>query len=244
MNVRQVIFVAFAMVGTAAFLAARPANDASQQAFIVSGEAGLITAESGAPVKDASKIVVWLSPTSAVRPARATTERVRYRLLQHNKRFEPGLLVVPVGSVVDFPNADPWFHNVFSLYRGKRFDLGLYQAGTQKSVRFDRIGPSYLFCNIHPEMTGVVLAIDSELFAVTDKKGRYSIAGVAPGKYILHVWYENAAPESLQVLQRQVAINDNHTLPAISLKAAMQAPAEHKNKYGQDYDPETLKTDY
>src|ERR1700730_12892988 len=115
MNVRQVIFVAFAMVGTAAFLAARPANDASQQAFIVSGEAGLITAESGAPVKDACKIVVWLSPNSAVRPARATTERVRYRLLQHNKRFEPGLLVVPVGSVVDFPNVDPGVHNVFFL---------------------------------------------------------------------------------------------------------------------------------
>jgi plastocyanin len=245
MNVRQVIVVAFAMTGTAAFLAARPTNNANQYTFAVSGEAGLIAAGSGAPVKDASRIVVWLSPMNAVRPVRGTTERARYRLLQHNKHFEPGLLVVPVGSVVDFPNADPWFHNVFSLYRGKRFDLGLYQAGAQKSVRFDRIGPSYLFCNIHPEMTGVVLAIDSELFAITDKSGRYWIAGVAPGKYILHVWYENAAPESLQALQRQVAIqNDNQTLPGISVKAAKQAPAEHKNKYGQDYDPEILKTDY
>jgi plastocyanin len=245
MNVRQLIFVVFAMTGTAAFLAARSTDDASQYAFTVSGEAALVAAGSETPVKDASKVVVWLSPLNAVRPARATTERARYRLLQHNKRFEPGLLVVPVGSVVDFPNADPWFHNVFSLYRGKRFDLGLYQAGAQKSVRFDRIGPSYLFCNIHPEMTGVVLAIDSELFAVTDKSGRYSIAGVAPGKYILHVWHENVAPESLQVLQHQVRIqNDHQTLPAISLKAAMQVPAEHKNKYGQDYDPETLKADY
>jgi hypothetical protein len=147
--------------------------------------------------------------------------------------------------VVDFPNEDPWFHNVFSLYRGKRFDLGLYQAGSQRSVRFDRIGPSYLFCNIHPEMTGVVLAVDSELFGISDQNGRYSIAGVAPGKYLLHVWYENATPESLQLLQRQVAIEGgSQTLPSIAVKAVKQAPAEHKNKYGQDYDPDTLKTDY
>jgi plastocyanin len=244
MNFRQLIVAFFTMTGTAAFLAAQTLSDTAQRAWTVSGEASLIAAESGAPLKDASRIVVWLSPTGAVRPVSITTEHLRYRLLQHNKRFEPGLLVVPVGSVVDFPNADPWFHNVFSLYRGKRFDLGLYQAGSQKSVRFDRIGPSYLFCNIHPEMTGVVLAIDSELFAVTDKSGRYSIPGVSSGKYILHVWYENAAPESLQVLQRQVAISDSHTLPTISVKATLREPAEHKNKYGQDYDPETVKTDY
>jgi hypothetical protein len=112
-------------------------------------------------------------------------------------------------------------------------------------VRFDRIGPSYLFCNIHPEMTGVVLAVDSEFFGVTDKNGRYSIPGVAPGKYALHVWYENATPESLQALQRQVTIeSDRQTLPPISVKAVQLMPAEHKNKYGQDYDPQTLKTDY
>jgi plastocyanin len=220
-------------------------RDAGNVAGRVSGEAVVLAPGARAMEKDASRVVVWLVPLDAVKPVRATTERPRYRLLQRNKRFEPDLLVVPVGSVVDFPNADPWFHNVFSLYRGKRFDLGLYQAGSQRSVRFDRIGPSYLFCNIHPEMTGVVLALDSELFAVTDKSGHYSIAGVAPGKYVLHVWYENASPESLQALQRPVTIEvSNQTLPPISVKAVKPAPAEHKNKYGQDYDPETWKTDY
>jgi fermentation-respiration switch protein FrsA (DUF1100 family) len=150
-----------------------------------------------------------------------------------------------VGSVVDFPNYDPWFHNVFSLYQGKRFDLGLYQAGAKKSVSFDRVGPSYLFCNIHSEMTGVVLVVDSDLFGITEKNGRYSIPGVAPGRYVLHVWYENATPEFLQAQQRQVTIdNDNQSLPRISIKVAKQAVTEHKNKYGQDYDPDTLKTDY
>lgn len=211
----------------------------------VRGEAVVTALGNGSIEKDASRVVVWLVPLEAVQTVRVTKQRPHYRLVQRNKRFEPGLLVVPVGSVVDFPNEDPWFHNVFSLYRGKRFDLGLYQAGAQRSVRFDRIGPSYLFCNIHPEMTGVVLAVDSELFAVTDRNGRYVIAGVAPGRYALHVWYENATPESLLALQRQVTMESaNQILPLVSVKAVKPAPAEHKNKYGQDYDPETLKTDY
>src|SRR5229473_7703450 len=245
MNGRQKFVIALAMTGTTSCISAQPTRDVSRATITVGGSAGLIAAAPEASVKDASKVVVWLSPVDAVRPVSAETGRAHYRLVQHNKRFEPGLLVVPVGSVVDFPNEDPWFHNVFSLYRGKRFDLGLYQAGSQRSVRFDRIGPSYLFCNIHPEMTGVVLALDSELFGVTDKNGHYSIAGVAPGKYFLHVWYENATPESLQTLQRQVTIESaNQILPLVSVRAVEPAPAEHKNKYGQDYDPETLKTDY
>lgn len=245
MNTRPNVFATLALIAGIGWVTALASGHATESAVTVSGEAALAAPESGGMAKDSSRIVVWLSPVDAVRPVRATTDRTHYRLVQHNKRFEPGLLVVPVGSVVDFPNADPWFHNVFSLYRGKRFDLGLYQAGAQRSVRFDRIGPSYLFCNIHPEMTGVVLAIDSDLFAVTDKNGRYTIAGVAPGKYVLHVWYENATQESLQALQRLVTIqSDDRSLPAISVTALKQIPAEHKNKYGQDYDPATLKTDY
>jgi len=246
MNIRPYIFIAFAIAAATTNIVAETPPDASRSTFTVGGEVSLIADGSRNAAKDASRVVVWLTPIDAVQPVSTTTTgRAHYRLLQRNKRFEPSLLVVPVGSVVDFPNYDPWFHNVFSLYRGKRFDLGLYQAGAKKSVSFDRIGPSYLFCNIHSEMTGVVLVVDSDFFGITEKNGRYSIPGVAPGRYVLHVWYENAAPEFLQALQRQVAIqNDNQTLPTISVKAAKQVPAEHKNKYGQDYDPDTLKTDY
>src|SRR5579859_147766 len=236
---RQIGVLAFAAVCAVGALA-----QSAERGSEVKGEVTLVRGVAGVSTSDASHVVVWLTPVDVVQPVRAT-ERAHYRLVQHNKRFEPGLLVVPVGSVVDFPNADPWFHNVFSLYRGKRFDLGLYQAGAQRSVHFDRIGPSYLFCNIHPEMTGVVLAIDSELFGVTDKGGHYSIAGVAPGKYTMHVWYENAAAASLQAMQRQVTIeNEDQDLPTVALQAIKRLPAEHKNKYGQDYDPEALKTDY
>src|SRR3984893_13304890 len=225
----QHIFALFISALLFSSVSANSDNTVDRPAAEISGEVTLIPPQSGSV--DASQVVVWLVPMNVVESVHVT-ERTHYRLLQRNKHFEPGLLVVPVGSVVDFPNADPWFHNVFSLYRGKRFDLGLYQAGAQRSVKFDRVGPSYLFCNIHPEMKGVVLAVDSELFNISDKTGHYTIAGIPPGKYLLHVWYENATPESLQALQRQVTIgNGNQTLPPISVKPVKQAPAEHKNKY-------------
>lgn len=226
--------------------AAQDMDNANSSVINVTGEVNLLQPSAPQPERDSSKVVVWLVPVNAVQPVSlATSTDIRYRMVQHNKRFEPRFLVVPVGTIVDFPNADPWFHNVFSLYRGKRFDLGLYQAGSHKSVRFDRPGPSYLFCNIHPEMTGVVLAVDSRLFGISDQRGRYEITSVPAGKYVLHVWYENATPESLLALQHVVTVGtESRTLPAISVPVAKQTHAEHKNKYGQDYDPNTLKTDY
>jgi plastocyanin len=216
----------------------------SQLPTSVNGDVALVQTGPGQG-SDASQVVVWLVPSSAIERAFVPAQKTHYRLVQHNKRFEPNLLVVPVGSIVDFPNADPWFHNVFSLYRGKRFDLGLYQAGAQRTVKFDRIGPSYLFCNIHPDMTGVVLAVESSFFGISDKSGHYSIMDVPPGNYTLHVWFENATPESLKGLQKTISmVAENRVLPLIEVPVVKQSQKNHKNKYGQDYDPDTLKTDY
>src|SRR5947208_6438885 len=112
---------------------------------------------------DNSNVVVWLEPKGATRNLRSPG-RLQWQLIQKNKQFVPALLVVPVGSSVEFPNQDPFFHNVFSLFNGKRFDLALYQAGTSRGVRFDREGVSYIFCNIHPDMHAVVIALISRLF--------------------------------------------------------------------------------
>jgi hypothetical protein len=108
-----------------------------------------LVAHSAGPLEESSDAVVWLVPTKPGQAARLQTEPPHYRIIQHHKMFEPRLLVVPVGSVVEFPNHDPWFHNVISVSRSRRFDLGLYEAGAQKAVTFDRTGVSYLFCNIH-----------------------------------------------------------------------------------------------
>src|SRR5256885_8877747 len=110
----------------------------------------------------------------------------RARLAQHNKSFEPHVVVVPVGSVVAFPNRDPWFHNVFSLFEGKRFDLGLYEAGTSRAVHFDRPGISYIFCNIHPQMSAVVVTLNTPYWTFSDRNGHVTIANVPVGRYALH----------------------------------------------------------
>jgi hypothetical protein len=87
--------------------------------------------------------------------------------------------------------------------------------------------------------------VESTLFAVSDKAGHYSIADVPPGNYSIHVWYENATPESLKALQKAVVIEGaTRTFPAISVPVVRQVQRDHKNKYGQAYDPDTLHTDY
>src|SRR5438045_5108518 len=107
----------------------------------------------------------------------------RLTLTQKGKMFEPHLLVVQVGSVVDFPNRDPFFHNVFSLFDGKRFDLGLYEAGSSRDVRFNKPGISYIFCNIHPEMSAVVISLDTPYYALASPEGELVVPHVPPGKY-------------------------------------------------------------
>ena len=147
------------------------------------------------------------------------------------------MLVVPVGSSVEFPNQDPFFHNVFSLFNGKRFDLALYQAGTSRGVRFDREGVSYIFCNIHPDMHAVVIALSSPLFAVSSPSGSFSIASVSPGEYVLHVWYERTKPDVLHALEHPVTISSSATvLPLIRIPELQELSAIHKNKFGKDYD--------
>jgi|ERR1700690_675162 plastocyanin len=214
-------------------------GSANEDAPTVTGEVTLVPSKAAEPVKDSSRVVEWLSPRGAAKLQRTAASQPSYRMVQHNKMFEPSLLVVPIGSLVAFPNLDPWFHNVFSLYRGKKFDLGLYEAGSQKMIRFDRPGASYVFCNIHPEMAAVVLTVDSSYSGISDKLGHVSIASVPPGEYVLHVWYENATPQALQALERTVTISaSNHGLPSISIPVTKQDSTKHKNKYDQDYEPD------
>jgi len=188
---------------------------------------------------DTSNVVVWLSPLAAAAPVDATSSRwtAHPRLTQKNKHFEPHVLVIPVGAAVEFPNHDPFFHNVFSLFDGKRFDLGLYEAGTTREVRFDKPGISYIFCNIHSDMSAVVIALDTPYYAVSNGKGEIQIPDVPPGRYMMHVWTENSLPNVLQTKAREVTITaTNASLGVISLPET-QAGLTHSNKYGQDYEP-------
>jgi plastocyanin len=186
-----------------------------------------------------ANVVVWLSPLKqgAATPLVPAHQPI-YRLVQKNKMFTPHLLVVPTGSQVEFPNQDPFFHNVFSLFNGKRFDLGLYESGASRSVRFDREGVSYIFCNIHPEMGAVVLALNTPYYGISSENGVIVLHNVPPGSYRLNVWSENgqlADPgESHRIVQ--VSMEPVH-LGDITLQPTTDSLTNHKNIFGEDYRP-------
>jgi plastocyanin len=194
----------------------------------------------GGGAADASNVVVWLIPledsgahTTGTPPARPAPQ-----LVQRNKSFEPHVLVVQAGAVVEFPNKDPFFHNVFSLFDGKRFDLGLYEAGSSRSVHFDRPGVSFLFCNIHPEMSAIVVAVETPYFGVSDRAGHVTISSVPDGRYQMQAWYERSLPEVLKSLGRIVTISAaTRSLEAVRVVDNGDFTLAHKNKYGQDYVP-------
>ena len=186
--------------------------------------------------------VAWLEPTAGT-PALSFLPHGHYTLLQKNRTFIPHLQVIPVGSVVQFPNADPFFHNVFSLFDGKRFDLGLYEAGSSKSTTFSRQGVSYIFCNIHPEMSAVILTLSTPLFAIADAKDSLVLRNIPPGSYNLHLWIEGVPQPILDRLGHRLhlarGVSDLGDIPAPIARAATKA---HANKFGNAYDPNPKST--
>lgn len=190
-----------------------------------------------------ANVVLWLTPktqtishSELLHDFRATGP---LRLVQKDKAFHPHVLVVPAGAVVEFPNHDPFFHNVFSLFKGKRFDLGLYEAGASRRVHFDQPGISYIFCNIHAQMSAVVIALDTPYYAISRRSGDFTIAAVPPGTYQLQVWYEGSTADVLQALTRTITIPGNGVSLAAIHVFENTSLVPHKNKYGQDYDPST-----
>jgi plastocyanin len=182
-------------------------------------------------------VVAWLTPLDGNGAPTLAAEKRTYRMVQKNKQFDPHLLVVPVGSLVQFPNDDPFFHNVFSLYNGKRFDLGLYETGSERGVRFSREGVSYIFCNIHPEMGAVILAVSTPYYAVS-ADGAIGIPAVPPGRYTLNLWSEGATQESMNAARQMVIVGPDRTDLGRVFLVAIPSPLEHHaNKFGEPYPP-------
>jgi plastocyanin len=156
-------------------------------------------------------------------------------MLQKNKMFTPHILPVLTGTMVDFPNADPIFHNAFSRYDGQIFDVGLYPPGTSRSVRFARAGAVRVFCNIHPAMSAVILVLTTPYFTTTGRSGAFEL-NVPAGTYDLNVFHERATEHTLQMLSHRVIVGGQPVeLDPIVVSEAGQLIAPHKNKYGVDY---------
>jgi plastocyanin len=150
---------------------------------------------------DRRRSVVYLDP--GPRAAFDAREEPHARMDQQNETFIPHVLAIMAGTIVDFPNNDRTYHNVFSLSKTKSFDLGRYAAGRSKSVRFDKPGIVRVFCDIHSHMSAYILVFSHPYFAVTDEQGRYAIDGVPPGSYTVFAWNE-----AMETQSRRIAVSD------------------------------------
>jgi plastocyanin len=217
---------------TALFCCLIPAigPDAVAQAASVHGKVSVMHQSKGE--RNSAEVVVWLTPKQPL-PLPETATGVA--LTQKNKSFSPHVLAVMQGTEVAFPNRDPFFHNVFSIYQGKPFDLGLYESGSSKRVKFVRPGVSYIFCNIHPEMSAAVVVLTTPYFAMTGPDGSYSIAHVRPGAYKLQVWYELASESELASAAQELAVGAHDTSVSSITLHSSDGRKEHLNKYGEAY---------
>jgi plastocyanin len=155
-------------------------------------------ADLGAPpardVPGRLRSVVYLE--SAPRGAFEQTEGGHAVMDQRNETFVPHVLAITTGTTVDFPNSDRIYHNVFSLSKTARFDLGRYAVGHSRSVRFDHPGIIRVFCDIHSHMNAFILVFSHPFFAVTDAEGRYHIDNVPPGTYGVIAWNEGVSSDA------------------------------------------------
>ena len=183
---------------------------------------------------DFSGVVVWLEPVAgSVDPAPAGAIA---RMIQKDKIFTPHVLPIRVGTTVNFPNFDPIFHNAFSNYNGQLFDVGLYPPGTSRPVRFARPGVVRVFCNIHANMSAVIVVLNTPYFLATQKNGNFQLNNIPPGEYTLRFFHERATQATLDSLTRRVTITEGSvTLPAIGISESGYIVIPHHNKYGHDY---------
>src|SRR5688572_1655868 len=178
------------------------------------------------PGDDVGQAVLWLSgPPSQSRPP------VQAEIGTSNKEFSPHVMVVPVGSTVSFPNHDPFNHNVFSLSETNPFDLGLYGRDEVRSVLFERAGLVRVYCNVHAQMSALVLVRDTPWYAQPSSDGSFTLGPVPPGTYTLHAWHERA-PELTRPLE---VPSDGVEQLGVELDARGFQFKPHLNKHGQPY---------
>jgi plastocyanin len=177
---------------------------------------------------DVRQAVVYFEPAS---PASARPPETPFEMVTRRKTFEPRLLVVPRGSRVRFPNADPILHNVFSVSSPNQFDLGLYKSGPGKEKRFDEAGLVRIFCNVHHDMVAYILVLDTPFHASPGAEGEFVLTGLPRGPGKLTVWHEQADPWTADVELPQ------RTPGALIARVEIVRPLipAHLNKLGQSY---------
>jgi plastocyanin len=127
----------------------------------------------------AAPSVVWVSTGVPAAPVAAEMRNV-------DKTFVPDVLVIPAGSVVRFPNDDPFFHSIYSNSDVDPFDVGFYSTGPGKEFAFLEPGVVDVRCHIHGQMHATIVVVDGPWAQSSGPS--FEIDGVPPGPHVLHVW--------------------------------------------------------
>lgn len=161
---------------------------------------------------EARNVVVFFEGvrfTGALKPTPAA-------IVQKDEQFVPHVVAVTVGSVVEFPNQDPFFHNVFSLSRPATFDLGRFPPGSSRARTFGRPGLVKVYCQIHSHMSAVARVFDHPWFIIPDEDGTFRIDGVPPGEHTVVAWHERIGERRENVRIRGGAVTSiTFTLPVL-----------------------------
>lgn len=187
-------------------------------AGVAAGALSLLAALGAAGSSQAATLVINVqTPDGHVLPGAVVTVRpldgtprkpapVHAVIDQVNRAFEPDLLVIPVGSTVEFPNSDSVSHQIYSFSPARRFQLPLYRGKPYPAVHFDQGGVVTLGCNIHDEMLAYLLVTDAPYFGRTDRAGGWS-ADVPRGRYRVGIWHPRLR-ESEADLERELTVGD------------------------------------
>ena len=195
------------------------------RAGTVAGRVELLE-KGGRRAADVSDVVVFVDGARVKHPSAKAT------VVMRGKEFRPRVVVVPVGGTVEFPNEDGVFHNVFSVSGENRFDLDLYKKPQMRSWTFQHPGVVRVYCNIHPQMSAVVLVRDNPFFTRAAADGRFSLEGVPAGRHALKAWHERAGEAVAEVT---VPAEGRVDADALVLDTSRYRRIQHKNKYGKDY---------
>lgn len=228
--------LAMTLVLALAAAAAAPPTAPAAAGGSVTGRVTVV--RKGSEMADGSNAVVWIEGLKK-RASGASEAANRAEMKSQGKKFVPRVVAVEKNGEVRFPNVDPIYHNVFSVSPSNRFDLGLYRSGGAREKRFDEPGLVRVYCNIHPQMVGFVMVVDSDFAAVTGPDGAFRFDGVPPGSWTVKAWHEEGGEGSAPAAVR--AGTDSPV--AIRLDASAFKTEPHKNKYGKDYPPQAGSDD-